>query len=88
MRTDPDYVNAYFNLASTLMDAGDAQAAADCYGRILSLAPDDREALGGLGIAMMTLGKPSQAIANFRRAVTLGPDDPVAHYNLATAYRE
>jgi len=40
------------------------------------------------GVALMMENRASEALAEFRQAVTLNPDDANAHYNLAWAYEE
>lgn len=61
----------------------DAEAA---YRQALALKPDDAHAHHGLGMALMDLGQPRNAIPEFERASTLAPKDPSHPSELARAY--
>lgn len=59
---------------------------------VLNMAPDNRPArallasvLGSKGVSLAGAGRLGEAIASFRRATVIAPDDPAAHRNLATA---
>ena len=53
----------------------------------LELKPDLADALIIRGRALVALQKPQDAIADFRKAITIDPDDPAVHFQLARAYR-
>jgi tetratricopeptide (TPR) repeat protein len=61
---DPKYVDARFNKASVLLDAGDFGRAEDELDRVLDQAPDDLAAQVALGVALRgkaTTGSPSES---------------------------
>lgn len=70
---EPDYVEAQYNLANTLLQTRDADRAIQHYGRALCLAPDHGEALINLANAWTARGQPILANALFRRASVLRP---------------
>jgi tetratricopeptide (TPR) repeat protein len=55
--------------------------------RALELKPDIADALTIRGRAFLSLQKPQEAIADFRKAISINPDDPAIHFQLARAYR-
>ena len=55
--------------------------------RTAALLPDDAEAHGNLGGALLDLGRSQEAAASYRRALLLKPDDAEAHHRLGTALR-
>jgi Flp pilus assembly protein TadD len=61
------------------------EAAAATYQSVLARAPDNPEALNGLGIARVMQGKPAAAEPSFRRAVGVAPGDTGSRNNLALA---
>jgi hypothetical protein len=59
--------------------------AAVYYRRYLRWRPDDVEALGNLGVALMGTGATREALTAFRNAVRAAPDDVAARKNYALA---
>lgn len=53
----------------------------------LELKPDIAEALTIRGRALVSLQRPQEAIADFRKAISITPDEPAIHFQLARAYR-
>ncbi len=53
----------------------------------LELNPNLADALTIRGRALVALQKPKDAIADFRKAIAISPDDPAIHFQLARAYR-
>jgi tetratricopeptide (TPR) repeat protein len=53
----------------------------------LQLKPDVADALTIRGRALVALQKPQEAIADFRKSISINPDDASAHFQLARAYR-
>lgn len=68
-----------------------AYARGDCREsiRLFSSVPDSQThpvALNGLGMAQLLCNQPQQAIASFRKAVSLSPTSAALHANLGSAY--
>jgi len=55
------------------------------YERALALVPDHPEALSNLGVALVDLGRPAEAIAHYERALVSQPDRAETHTNLGIA---
>jgi tetratricopeptide (TPR) repeat protein len=56
---------------------GKWNAAIEAYERALGEFPDDVDALTGLGMAYLSVGRPAEALDVYRRATEAEPDDPV-----------
>jgi len=67
--------------------AGQVAQAERLYRRILSNEPTHIAALSNLGLAVLTQGRPDDAVTMLRRAVALRPDNAQAAMNLAEALR-
>ncbi|SDG16431.1 tetratricopeptide repeat protein [Thalassobaculum litoreum] len=58
---EPQHANARFERASTLLDIGELEAAAEGFAAYLALVPDDDDALLNLGRLQLRLGRPHAA---------------------------
>ncbi len=68
--------------------AGQVQAAAEVYRRILASSADHVDALQFLGIALHQLGRSEEAVASISRALQLDPDCEGALNNLGNVLKE
>ena len=59
--------------------------AAEHFARALELAPDDPQALLGLGAMLLQTGRGEAAVASLRRAALLAPRQPMVRFELARA---
>lgn len=64
------------------LDLGHAGAAVDAFSAAERLAPDDHRAALGLAMALGESGRPDEAVAAARRAISLGNDGIIARYVL------
>lgn len=78
---------SYWEEARALL-ADDPEDAVRLATRALELKPDIVEALTVRGRALLSLGKPKAAAEDLKRAVSLYPEDPAIHFQLARAYRQ
>ena len=69
----PDYIDAQYNLANTLLETRDTDQAIEHYHRALRLAPDHGDALINFASARAALGQVVQASGLYRRASVLRP---------------
>jgi hypothetical protein len=72
-------------LADNLMRHRWYTRAAASYTRYLARRPNNAEALGNLGVALVALGRKDEALDAFRRAAAVAPTDPRAQLNLTLA---
>jgi predicted O-linked N-acetylglucosamine transferase (SPINDLY family) len=72
-------------LADALHELGRRREAAEAYRRALALAPDDGEALWGLGCALETLGHHAGAMSSFEKLVAVNPAHGYGFHNLGRA---
>ena len=88
LRTDPQSVNAHYNLGYGLAQLGRHQEAVQAYERALEIEPDYGYAHNNLGNALTRVGKREEAIGHFRKALELDPSYAQAHHNLANVLVE
>ena len=81
----PDDATAHNNLANTLRERGQLDAAVASCRRALKINPDFAEAHNNLGLALLDLGQPDLAVSSLRRALEIKPDFAEAHSNLGNA---
>ena len=67
---------------------GELDAAADMYGRILAVAPEQPDALHFLGVLRHQQGRSDDAVDLIRKAIALAPDVPGFHNNLGNVLVE
>ncbi len=77
-----------FLLGNSLLERGQADAAAAHYRRAVELKPDHAEAYCNLGNALLTLGRLDEATANYRQVLKIKPDNAATHFNLANIFME
>ena len=79
----PGNVEAHYNLALALKDAGNLTEAIGHYRRVVQLKPDFPEAQAGLGAALGAQGAFQKGLPHLSQAVDLDPADPTIRYNFA-----
>lgn len=84
----PEAFAVWFNLGVALLQARDAVGAATAYGNALALKPDLHEATINLGLALEMQGKPSEALATWRRALPEDATRRVLHMHLGRRLEE
>jgi tetratricopeptide (TPR) repeat protein len=68
--TDPQLkINAQLTLGEMMQEAGDSQAAIDAYNTVLQSAPDNVEALAGIGFSLINQGYLTNDKAKFQEGV-------------------
>lgn len=83
---NPEYADAYYNMAVMYQRAGDLPAAASAYRSLLRVAPRHADALNNLAIITDMGGDEAGAIALLKRAEEASPAYYQAAYNLGGIY--
>ena len=71
-----------------LHQAGQVQEAETTYRQVLDINPDHADANHLLGVLLIQVGKPAQAVELISRAIATAPDQPLYHGNLGTALQQ
>lgn len=83
---EPDHVPALVSLSVILLKRENPQAARE-YGELaVQAGPGDFSTHIVLGRALIACDDPARAVTELQQAVKLAPNDPDAHFSLATAY--
>jgi tetratricopeptide (TPR) repeat protein len=88
LAVNPQDEKAICRLAGLAADHGDSARAFAGYSRAAELQPADIDAKLGLAKALMEMNQFEKAQPLLEQAVSLEPGNAVAHYRLATLYRE
>lgn len=83
---DPSNAGAEYVSGELARQAKDFPAAIQHFTRASKLDPTFGDAFLGLGMSLLAEKNYEQAVAPFEAAVKLQPQNPAAHYGLATAY--
>ena len=88
IRYNPQYSQAFFQLASVYESEGSLEKACDVYQELMRIDPTMMvEAECRLAKVYSRLGKWQQAVACFNSVIGKNPGNADAHYGLATIYR-
>jgi Flp pilus assembly protein TadD len=68
-----------------LLERGDLAGARVELERLVRDRPDDREALSYLGVCLLQLGEPEEALDHLEHVCALEPDEGLHHWNVAAA---
>jgi len=87
LKINPNNAGAEYVLGELARQARDFPRAIEHFSRAGKLDPTFADAFIGLGKSLVAAGRASDAVAPLEAAVKLQPENPVAHYQLAFAYR-
>lgn len=87
LQLDPTNANAAYELAEMHRQAGELEPARVLFEQALTHYPQFEHALVGLGRTEIALGRPADALPHLKAALAVNPDDEVACYQIAQAYR-
>jgi predicted O-linked N-acetylglucosamine transferase (SPINDLY family) len=85
LQSRPEHAGALYVLGMVALRQTDTQRGVDLVRRSLHLDPTQLSAHVNLGLALMDLGKPAEAIPSFESALRLKPDYPMVHHRLGQA---
>jgi len=87
LKIDPSNAGANFVLGELARQTENWPAAIEYFSKATKLDASFADAYLGLGRSLLGANKAAEAIAPLEMAAKLQPDNPVVHFNLATAYR-
>jgi TonB family protein len=79
------YGQLEFNLGYLQLDHAKFTEAEAAFTEALKIRPDDADTMRGLGIALLKLGRPAEALPHFKRVVSMQGLNPESHYHLGEA---
>ena len=80
--------DATYQRGSAAFSANDLQTALVDFQKVVRLAPTVEQGHSALGLVLLRLGRPSESISEFERALALTPNDSATQLNLASAYQQ
>jgi len=86
LEIDPANAGAEYVLGELARQANDLPEAIERFTKATKFDPNFADAYLGLGVALLAEKKYAEATAPLEMAAKLQPENPAAHYNLATAY--
>ena len=87
LQTDPNYVNAHYNLSFIYRGFGENQKAIDCYEKVITIDPNYADAHNNLGAIFKELGDDQNAKSCYEKAISIDPNHAHAHNNLGVIYQ-
>ena len=87
LELDPTNANAAYELAEMHRKAGELEPASKLFAQALKHYPAFEQAQVGLARTLIALGRPADALPHLQAALKGNPDNEVACYQLAQAYR-
>lgn len=86
LRERPGSLKALLDAGAAYAKLRDFEHSGEKWKRMLTIRPDDPDALFSLGLAASTTGRTAEAIDYFKRTIASEPDYVEAHTELANAY--
>ena len=87
LAVDPTNANAAYELGEMNRTAGELEAARKFFAQAVTSYPAFEQALVGLARTLIALGRPAEALPYLQAALKGNPENDVAHYQVAQAYR-
>jgi tetratricopeptide (TPR) repeat protein len=87
LAVDPTNANAAYELAEMDRKAGEFESARKRFEEAVANYPAFEQALVGLGRTLVALGRPAEALPHLKAALKSNPEDHIAYYQIAQAYR-
>jgi tetratricopeptide (TPR) repeat protein len=86
---DPYYLEAFYNRGTLFVKWGQALAAQKDFEKAIQIDKNYAKAYNNLGLLLQIyLGKPDEALKNYKTAIDLEPDNPTYHFNLSQLYKQ
>lgn len=68
LKIDPEYAEAYFNMAIAQDNKGEVKAAIDSYKRAIDVRPNYTDAYMNMGVALQDMGDVGAAVYSYKQA--------------------
>ena len=88
IRIEPNYIDAYYNLAFALREQGKIEDAVATFKKVISISPKHVDAYNNLAVTLHKQGKLEEAIKAFKKAIAIKPDYAEAYFNIASTFEE
>jgi tetratricopeptide (TPR) repeat protein len=88
LKVDPTNARAAYEAGEIYRQSGQFSEAHALFTEALKHYPNFEDAHVGLGRVLLNEKEPDQALAHLQKAVSLDPEDDVAYFQLAQAYRQ
>jgi tetratricopeptide (TPR) repeat protein len=85
LKINPDYAEAYNNMAYALKKQAKMEEAIEAYNKALTIKPDVAEVYNNMGLALVDYGQMEEAIEAFNKALSLNPDHAESYNNMGNA---
>ena len=82
LKTNPNHVDAYYNLGNVLQKLGENQKAKSSYEKAIEINPSYARVHNNLGIVLQKLGELQKAKSCYEKAIKINPKYVSAHNNL------
>ena len=88
LRSDPRHFDSLHLLGLVHVQQGALERGVRHITEAIDVRPDFAEAHYNLGNALLSLGRPGEALASLERAIRLSPKDPLYHFERGNALKE
>ena len=75
-------------MANDYFDLGNYDKAVELYQKAITLDPNNTDAITDMGVAYRRLKKPEEAVAAFRRTLSVKPDHALALFNMGIVLKD
>lgn len=90
LKIDPDSIRANFGIGTLYMEMGDTRKAKEVFKKLSEVEAifdeENKHIFNEFGIELRKANMVDEALANYRKAITISPDDEHLHFNVARLY--
>ena len=88
LKINPDYADAYYNMAIVLNDKGESELALEGYRQALKIKPNYADAYINMGVILKEMGDLEAAIKSYKQALKIKPNYAEAYNNMGIALKD
>lgn len=90
LKIDPDSIKANFGIGTLYMEMGDTNRAKEVFKKLSEVEAifeeENKHLFNEFGIELRKANMVDEALANYRKAITISPEDEHLHFNVARLY--